>query len=101
GDPPACACLPSCAGRRCGLSDGCGAECMGPCDPGFVCAERSIGNFDCVPSDCAMSCGLCEACVLGRCEPLACGAGQSPCLTSCECCGPTELCTAAGCAEFG
>ncbi|MBN8610574.1 MAG: hypothetical protein J0L92_08325 [Deltaproteobacteria bacterium] len=106
GSPLRCtACTPSCVGRVCGQSDGCGGECSGRCDPGFVCSERPApaapGDFECEASACVPSCGLCQSCVLGTCEPLACAPGTMPCLFSCECCGASEACTPTGCAPFG
>jgi hypothetical protein len=92
-------------GRACGEADGCGGECLGTCDPGFVCAERPApaapGDYECEPSACVPSCGLCQSCVLGTCEPLACAPGTTACLFSCECCAAGESCTPSGCMPFG
>ena len=105
GSPPACECGPSCAGRRCGESDGCGAECLGACDPGFACVEQPLpsppGDYECEANVCMPTCGLCESCVLGSCVPLTCGAGETACLATCECCAPGDSCTATGCRGFG
>ena len=104
GDPPACVCEPSCAGRRCGESDGCGGECMGRCDAGFVCSEQpppaAAGDYECEPSECRPACGLCESCIFGACEPLACAPGETACLATCECCPAGSSCTPMGCRGF-
>ena len=96
-----CVCRPSCEGRRCGESDGCGGECPGTCDPGFACSElpppAAPGDFQCEPSTCVPSCGLCQSCVAGSCEPMTCAPGESACLLTCECCGVDEACTPTGC----
>jgi hypothetical protein len=105
GSPLRCTCNPSCEGRRCGESDGCGGECIGACDSGFVCAERPLpaapGDYQCEPSACIPSCGLCQSCVLGMCEPLTCAPGENACLFTCECCGPSQTCSVNGCIDFG
>lgn len=105
GNPLRCTCTPSCEGRRCGESDGCGGECIGACDPGFVCAERpppaAPGDYQCEPSACIPSCGLCQSCILGTCEPLTCAPGENPCLFTCECCAPSQICSVNGCIDFG
>lgn len=105
GDPLRCECTPACAGRRCGESDGCGGECVGACDPGFSCTERPPpeppGDYACEPDPCIMSCGLCESCVLGVCQPLECGPSRTACAATCDCCDPGEVCTASGCDELG
>ncbi|MFO0711902.1 MAG: hypothetical protein U0353_18760 [Sandaracinus sp.] len=101
GSPARCECRPSCEGRRCGESDGCGGECPGTCDPGFLCAERPPpaprGDYQCEVSSCVPSCGLCQACVAGSCEPLTCAPGESVCLLACQCCAAGEACTPSGC----
>ncbi|MFN7700915.1 MAG: hypothetical protein ACK5U8_23680 [Deltaproteobacteria bacterium] len=96
-----CVCSPSCVGRRCGESDGCGGECPGTCDPGFACSERpppaAPGDYQCEASTCVPSCGLCQSCVAGSCEPLVCAPGQTACLLSCQCCASDQACTPEGC----
>lgn len=105
GSPLSCECTPSCEGRACGEADGCGGECIGSCDAGFVCAERPApadpGDFECEPSSCLPSCGLCESCILGSCEPLVCAPGETSCFATCECCAPGQTCTPTGCSDFG
>jgi hypothetical protein len=59
------------------------------------------GDYQCEPSACVPSCGLCQTCVLGACEPFVCAPGTSACLFGCECCAPDELCSPDGCIPFG
>ena len=101
GSPLQCSCTPSCVGRLCGESNGCGGECIGDCDPGFQCSEHlpptMPRRYECVPSQCIPSCGLCESCLLDACEPMTCASNQTACLLACECCDPGEVCMSDGC----
>jgi hypothetical protein len=47
---PACNCTPSCTGKKCGASDGCGHTCYGYCRTGFVCNDDGDGVKICVSS---------------------------------------------------
>jgi hypothetical protein len=58
-------------------------------------------SYDCVPSQCVPSCGLCESCVLDTCEPLTCAPSQTPCMLTCECCDAGMVCTSVGCRLLG
>jgi len=86
-----CACVPSCAGKACGGSDGCGGSCDGPCAAGLRCA-----NKQCVCD--AQSCGGC--CQNGQCRQgtsnAACGRGGLACLgcSGSSSCAASGVCTA-------
>ena len=84
----ACACTPSCVGKACGTSDGCGGTCDGTCSPGLRCSNKM-----CVCDAQSACAGCCQggACLTGE-SNAACGKGGGACLA----CGGTSTCRSSG-----
>lgn len=85
-------CTPSCAGKRCGDSDGCDGICQaGSCDGGQRCVQ---GACICDPQSCA---GCCRAgtCFVGD-DPDSCGEGGA----SCRACARGTACEVGACVPY-
>jgi len=83
------ACVPSCTGKACGASDGCGTICAtGTCNIGQRC---SAGSCVCDSSSCS---GCCNGTTcLGGNATSACGVGGTACVP----CTGTQTCTGGQC----
>ena len=89
----ACVCVPRCpAGVRCGVSDGCGGQCIGACGTGESCTQDSADprRFFCSAAGCAAGCRCDEVCSMNHCVQITCGAGDRPC--PCQCCPFGQMC---------
>ena len=112
-DTGACVCIPTCAGKQCGL-DGCGGDC-GACAQGGTCTSQglctSVGcepdcwGKECGADGCGELCGQCSAdsfCQDGSCfagcaaDCTAKDCGDDGCGGSCGLCLETAICTDAG-----
>ncbi|MBI5535748.1 MAG: hypothetical protein HY898_23655 [Deltaproteobacteria bacterium] len=95
-------CEPSCAGKSCGDSDGCGGACEVACAPGLVCVVgRSTiadGCHACGPLSCPEGCCTPDgACVRNDNQhPHACGWAGAACID----CG-NQACYSTGCGSCG
>lgn len=72
---------------------------QGSCDPGMRCCHGTCADFDSDPANCGgcgRSCGECEVCNGGTCEPV-CAAGQTCCDGTCI----VTLADPANCGECG
>src|SRR5262249_17016800 len=96
GGPNLCgtgSCVPDCAGKPCGASDGCNGLCDGSCATGLRCL-----NFMCVCDSVSCRSGCCFG---NQCMP---GTTQSACGTSggqCRPCNANEVCEANTCTPCG
>ena len=72
-DSGALPCQPSCAGKTCGASDGCG----GTCSSGSGCCAPSCGGKPCGASDgCGGTCSSGSGCCTPSCAGKSCGASD-------------------------
>lgn len=89
----ACVCVPRCpAGVRCGVSDGCGGQCIGGCDTGSTCTQDPVDprRFFCSSAGCTGGCRCDEVCAMNRCTRVTCPGGGNPC--PCQCCPINQTC---------
>ncbi|WP_437740933.1 hypothetical protein WMF39_35500 [Sorangium sp. So ce1504] len=76
--PPPPECTPSCAGKVCGASDGCGWKCStGSCPAGTTCGGGGVAyQCGCTPQCSGKTCGAPDGCG-GICTGGSCPAGQA------------------------
>ena len=71
------ACIPNCAGKTCGASDGCNGNCtIGSCPTGKTCSNGVCVSSTCTPSCTGKACGADDGCN-GRCSSGSCPTGQT------------------------
>ena len=103
-------CIGDCVGKNCGVDDGCGNACDGPCPLANQACDSDVGACYCEFASCGTACcaqgqacsgGKCVDCV-ADCDGKSCG-DDSGCGYPCDgpCAGPFEICNfgACGCTE--
>ena len=86
-------CTPSCSGKSCGASDGCGGTCTtGACSTGQRC---SAGTCVCDTTSCSGCCSG-SSCLAGT-TATSCGAGGNACVS----CNGTQTCSGGACHAQG
>ena len=88
-----CMCVPRCpVGVACGVSDGCGGQCIGTCATGQTCTRDPMDatRYFCSSAGCVGGCACNQVCSNNHCVTVTCAGGGSPC--PCSCCPLGQRC---------